>query len=53
MITALNGFLKFMGWNDLTLKALNVKKSMFSDENRELTRDEYRRLMRDSLNTLG
>jgi len=46
MITALNGFLKFMGWNDLMLKALKVKKPMFSDENRELTQDEYRRLVR-------
>jgi len=45
MIAALNGFLKFMGWNDLTIKALKVKKSMFSDESRELTQAEYQRLI--------
>lgn len=46
IIAALNGFLKFMGWNDLTIKALKVKKSMFSDESRELTQSEYQRLIR-------
>ncbi len=46
MIAAVNGFLKFMGWNDLTIKALKVKRSMFSDESRELTQGEYQRLVR-------
>ncbi len=40
ILAALNGFFKFMGWTDLAVKPLRVQKSMFCDENRELTRDE-------------
>ncbi len=45
ILAALNGFLKHMGWNDLTVKPLKIQKAMFCDENRELTRDEYERLV--------
>lgn len=45
-LSALNSFFKFMGWSDLTVKPLKVQKSMFCDENKELTRDEYTRLVR-------
>ncbi len=45
ILAALNGFLKHMGWNDLTVKPLKIQKAMFLEENRELTRDEYERLV--------
>lgn len=45
ILAALNGFLKFMGWADLTVKPLKIQKSLFSDGNRELSQDEYARLV--------
>jgi len=45
VLASLNGFLKFMGWNDLTVKPLKLQKNMFCDENRELTQEEYQRLV--------
>ena len=45
ILAALNGFLKHMGWNDLTVKPLKIQKAMFRDESRELTRAEYKRLV--------
>ncbi len=45
ILVALNGFLKYMGWNDLTVKPLKIQKAMFRDESRELTQDEYKRLV--------
>lgn len=46
MLAALNGYLAFMGWSDLTVKPLKIQKSMFRDEKQELTRPEYERLVR-------
>ena len=46
MIAAVNGFLRFMGWRECTVKLLNIQKSPFCDEGRELTRSEYARLVR-------
>lgn len=45
ILAALNGFLKHMGWSDLTVKPLKIQQSLFRDENRELTYAEYRRLV--------
>lgn len=45
ILAAINGFLKFMGWTDLTVKPLKVQHSMFRDESRELTQVEYKRLV--------
>jgi len=45
ILAALNGLLKHMGWNDLTVKPLKIQRAMFRDENRELTRNEYKRLV--------
>lgn len=45
MLAAVNGFLRFMEWQDFTVKPLKVQKSLFSDENRELTKEEYFRLV--------
>lgn len=46
MIAAVNGFLRFMGWRECAVKLLNIQKSLFCDESRELTRSEYARLVR-------
>lgn len=46
ILAAVNGFLKYMGWNDLTVKPLKIQRAMFRDESRELTGDEYERLVR-------
>ena len=46
MIAAVNGFLAFMGWRELAVKPLKIQKAIFCDEHRELTRDEYTRLVR-------
>lgn len=45
ILAALNGFFKFMGWNDLAMKPLKIQRSMFSNEDRELTYNEYKRLV--------
>jgi len=46
ILVAVNGFLKFLCWNDLIVKALKIQKSLFCDEKQELTRNEYERLVR-------
>ena len=46
MLAAVNGFLSFMGWRELAVKLLKIQKSPFTDERRELTREEYARLVR-------
>ena len=46
MLAAINGFLAFIGWRDLTVKLLKIQKSLFLDENKELTRVEYVRLVK-------
>ena len=46
MLAAMNSFLAFMGWRELTVKPLKMQKNLFSDEGRELSRDEYARLVR-------
>ena len=45
MLAALNGLLDFCGWPDLKIKPLKIQKSLFCDEGKELTRDEYVRLI--------
>ncbi len=46
MLAALNGFLHYMGWNDLAVKLLKLEKPLFCDENQELSRSEYARLVK-------
>lgn len=45
ILAAVNGFLKHMGWNDLMVKPLKIQRTMFQDESRELSRDDYNRLV--------
>lgn len=45
MLAAVNGFLRFMGWQQMMIKPLKIQKRMFCDEDRELTKEEYGRLV--------
>ena len=44
-LAALNGFFRFMGWSELCLKPLRIQRKAFVDRSRELTREEYERLV--------
>ena len=44
-LAAVNGLLRFMGWNDCVVRFLKVKQRIFCQEGRELTKEEYRRLV--------
>lgn len=46
MLAAMNGFLDFCGWTELKVKPLKIQKSLFSDGEKELTREEYIRIIR-------
>lgn len=44
-LSALNGFFKFMGWEENRVKFLRIQRRAFRDQDRELTRPEYVRLL--------
>ena len=45
MIVAVNGFLTYMGWDACRVKLLRLQKKMFREEQRSLSRGEYRKLI--------
>ena len=45
MLVSLNCFFAFAGWHDCKVKLLRVQRRAFRDEGRELTREEYDRLL--------
>lgn len=45
MLASVNGYLRYMGWTDLTVKPLKIQHSLFLEEEKELTRQEYVRLV--------
>ena len=45
MVAAVNQFFSFLGWEDCKIKALKLQRKMFRDDRRELTREEYQRLL--------
>ena len=45
MLVAVNGFLQFCGWPELRVKLLKIQKTIFADEEKELSRAEYERLV--------
>ncbi len=45
MLAALNGCFDFLGWKDLQVKFLKIQRRLFRDTSRELTRQEYGRLL--------
>ncbi len=49
MISSINCFLEFMGWNDCRVKTLKIQKQIFSDKEKELTKEEYNKLLSAAL----
>ena len=45
MLSALNSLLGFLGLNDCRVKFLRVQRRLFRDADRELTKDDYQRLL--------
>ncbi len=45
-LAAVNGYLRFKGWHELMLRPLKIQKSLFMEEEKELTKEEYVRLVR-------
>ena len=52
MVAAVNHFFHFLGWEDCKVKALRIQRRLFRDDRRELTREEYERLL-TAAHTLG
>ncbi len=46
MLAALNCFFRFCGWHELCVKQFKVQKKAFCPAEKELTKEEYRRLVR-------
>lgn len=46
MLVALNGFLRFVGLEGYCVKLLKIQRQIFCKEEKELTQQEYRRLVR-------
>lgn len=44
-LASLNAFFKFTGWEECRVKALRLQRRVFRDPDRELTRNEYDRLI--------
>ena len=45
MLAALNRFFQFVGWPECRVKPLRIQRRLFRDQDRELTRQEYDRLV--------
>ena len=45
-LAAVNGYLQFRGWHQFMLKPLKIQHSLFLEEEKELTRNEYIRLVK-------
>lgn len=51
IISSLNSFFSFAGWNELRVKTVKVQKQIFSSAEKELTKSEYERLLEAAQNT--
>lgn len=45
IISSLNSFFDFMGWLDVKLKSLKIQRQMFANKEKELSKNEYERLL--------
>lgn len=52
MLSALNGLLEFLGQGDCQVKFLKLQRRLFQDPDRELTKEDYQRLL-DAARRLG
>ena len=50
MLSSLNSFFDFLEWADCKVKTIKVQKRIFYEENKELTKAEYERLLRAAKN---
>ena len=48
MLVALNGYLKYIGKKECQISLLKIQRQFFVDESRELTREEYNRLVKQA-----
>lgn len=51
-LAAVNSFLGFLGWTDCRVKALKLQRRLFRETGKELTRQEYGRLV-EAAKTMG
>ena len=51
MLVALNGFLRFCGLSGCCVKLLKIQRQMFCRQEKELSREEYRRLVNAAKDT--
>lgn len=49
IISSLNSFFRWCGWEHLILKTIKMQRAVFRDECRELTKDEYFQLLDEAL----
>lgn len=45
MLSSLNGFFSFLGWEECRVKFLKIQRRTFRDQDKELSRAEYQRLL--------
>lgn len=45
MLASINSFLAFMGWTDCRVKTIKLQKQVYCAEEKELTKEEYMRLL--------
>lgn len=45
-LSALNCLFRFLGWNDFRVKFLRIQRSVFREEAKELSQEEYKRLLK-------
>lgn len=45
MLSSMNGFVSYMGWKECSVKFLKIQRRTFRDQDRELSRAEYERLL--------
>ena len=50
MLSSLNSFFDFLGWNECRVKILKIQRQIFADKEKELTKKEYDRLLSAALN---
>lgn len=46
MLSSLNSFFEFAGWHELRVKALKIQRQIFANQEKELTKSEYQRLIK-------
>ena len=46
MIASINGLFSFLGWGDLKVKSIKLQRQIYCPEEKELTREEYLRLLK-------